>query len=177
MGFVKRGEKFFPSSGIRSVSFFTSRQNRSWWNTAGMLRVLCFPPRPPFVSINHGPGGVPPRMGRCSCTHCHASCTRARNSSSSSSSSFSSSSLLFHPRPLKILPPPASSRPPRLRPFSFKCFFMWFRRFVSTCIFFSFRLAQRRPRSLSSRLLSPLLASPSPPLPLKRAPLLLGSPA
>lgn len=45
----------FSSSGIPSASFFASLQNRSWWNTAGTPRVPCFPPHPPFVSINHDP--------------------------------------------------------------------------------------------------------------------------
>lgn len=51
--------------------------------------TLCFHKSPPRRSS--------PRMGRCSRTHCHASCTRARNSSTASSSS-SSFSLLPPPR-------------------------------------------------------------------------------
>lgn len=45
-----------------------------------------------------------------------------------------------------LLPVSSSSR--RLSAcarFSFKCFFMWFRRFLSTCIFFPSRFAQRHP--------------------------------
>lgn len=50
----------------------------------------------------------------------------------------------------------------RLRPFSFKCFFMWFRRFVSTCIFFFFPL---RPTATPLALFSaPLHLLVSPPL-------------
>lgn len=111
---------------------------------------------PPTLCFHKSrPGGVPSRMGRCSCTHCHAPCTRARNSSFFTSASFSSfsnpvSSGLF------LL---SSSR---LRPFSFKCFFMWFRRFLSTCIFFP---------PVSPNGVSPHRS------PLQRAPLLLGFPA
>lgn len=133
-----------------------------------MLRVLCFPPRPPFVSINHGPGGVPSRMGRCSCTHCHAPCTRARNSSSSSSSS-----LLSHPRPLEILPPPASSRRLACARSSLSAFLCGFA-VLFRLVFFFFPL---RPTAtpLSSR--PPFTFLFPPPLTPKRAPLLFGSPA
>lgn len=50
-------------------------------------------------------GGVSSRMGRCSCTHCHAPCTRVRSSSFSTSASSSS---------FRVLPSPVSSFSRRL---------------------------------------------------------------
>lgn len=92
---------------------------------------------PPTLCFHKSrPGGVPSRMGRCSCTHCHAPCTRARNSSFSTSAASLSSSFSN---------PASSGRLSACARFSFKCFFMWFRRFLSTCIFFPSRFAQRHP--------------------------------
>lgn len=97
-----------------------------------VLSTLCFHKSQPSVSLL--------RMSRCSYTHCHAPCTRVRNSSSFS---FSTSS--------QILPPPVYSAAPRLHPSSFKCFFMWFCRFVSTYyLFFSSASSNGIPLSLSS---------------------------
>lgn len=97
----------YPERQFLSPSPFLSpsRQRITRGETRqGRYVVPCFPPHPPFVSINHDPAELRPRMGRCSCIHCHAPCTRARNSSFSFAVSSSSS---------RIPPPP----PPPSAPF------------------------------------------------------------
>lgn len=69
---------------------------------------------PPTLCFHKSrPGRVPSRMGRCSCTHCHAPCTRVLLHLCLSSSSF------------RVLPPPVPSFSRRLASArsSFKCFF------------------------------------------------------
>lgn len=86
---------------------------------------------PPTLCFHKSrPGGVPSRMGRCSCTHCHAPCTRARNSSFSTSAASLSSSF-SNPALLRSLPPPVVSRPAPVSPLSaFLCGFAVFFRLV-----------------------------------------------
>lgn len=89
---------------------------------------------PPTLCFHKSPAS---RMGRCSCTHCHAPCIRALNSSSTFASSF------------RILPPPVSSLACARSPLSaFLCGFAVFFRLVF--FFLPFRPTAPLPALFSS---------------------------
>lgn len=115
----------------------------SWWFVVEHGRERCrrarpvYPAPPTLCFHKSRPGGVPSGMGRCSCTHCHAFVHPCLQLPPLllffilfflvvlSDSTPSLHLLLLSSRHLS----PA-------RPYSFKCFFMWFRRFVSMYFFF-----------------------------------------